>query len=158
MLKERKKRKSAARYDASLPPHFTGSRSSASVCLCPKRGRHLVLLVTLSHDTAFPSASVTGVNDHVKCCHSSRAAECCSRRSMPRQGFSLCISLSLSHTATEHASEAGSRRVSTPTIWLKHFQPNPPPLHPESQPLPAHQLVARPCPPEQLRPMEGPPL
>ncbi|CAB1417215.1 unnamed protein product [Pleuronectes platessa] len=28
-------------------------------------------------------------------------------------------------SATEHASEAGSRRVSTPTIWLKHFQPNP---------------------------------
>jgi len=89
--------------------------------------------VTPSFSAAFPSASATGVNDHVNCCHSSRAAECCSRRSMPRQGFSLDVSLSLGLSAREQASErgrqAGSRRVSTPTIWLKNFQPPPPPKH-----------------------------
>ncbi|KAF3857195.1 hypothetical protein F7725_009054 [Dissostichus mawsoni] len=86
--------------------------------------------VTLSYSAAFPSAPATGVNDHVNCCHSSRAAECCSWRSMPRQGFSL-------NQASERGKQAGSRRVSTPTIWLKHFQPPPTPPKPASSCPPA---------------------
>lgn len=140
----KRKRKKASQSVGSFPPPFTGGPVALclSVCLLSQTQDAPGASVTRSYSAALPSASATGVNDHVFCCHSSRALDCFCRRSMPRQGFFYqYLSLSLfpklpSKRARQAGRQAGKQagrkqRVSTPTIWLKHFQPTPPtPLKP----------------------------
>lgn len=107
----KRKRKKASQSVGSFPPPFTGGPVALclSVCLLSQTQDAPGASVTRSYSAALPSASATGVNDHVFCCHSSRALDCFCRRSMPRQGFFyqyLSLSLSLPQAA-EQASEAG---------------------------------------------------
>lgn len=124
----KKKRKKLCLYDSPFPPYLTGSsRSSCVFWPSGAKGGSRCL----SDRELHRGFSVTGVNDHVNCCHSTRAADCCSRRFMPRRGFSFSMSLSLFR-------QAGRGRVSTSTIWLNG----------SSQPLPPQSLYpASSCPP-----------
>lgn len=108
---EKKKEKSQPICRLFPTSFHRGSRSSVSVCLLSQTQDAPGASVTRSYSAALPSASATGVNDHVFCCHSSRALDCFCRRSMPRQGFFYqYLSLSLfPKLPSKRARQAGRR-------------------------------------------------
>lgn len=142
----------ASQHDGSFPPRFAGSRSSAVSVCCPEHRRQPVLLwhattvkLSLQPQPLELMTMWTVVIPH-KLPTAAAGGPC-----LDRDFLSMSLSLSLSQPRSKRARragrQAGSRRVSTPTIWLKHFQPPPSATHtPKASPFLPTSLWQGPAP------------
>ena len=146
----------ASQHDGSFPPRFAGSRSSAVSVCCPEHRRQPVLLwhattvkLSLQPQPLELMTMWTVVIPHKL--PTAAAGGPCLDRDFLSMSLSLSLSFSLSQPRSKRARragrQAGSRRVSTPTIWLKHFQPPPSATHtPKASPFLPTSLWQGPAP------------